>query len=239
MLSSLISNNDLIALIVTLKLSAITAALLLMLSLPLAWYLSQTTNRFKATLETLIALPLVLPPTVLGFYLLIGFAPDAPLGQFWQTMTGNRLAFSFEALVIGSMIYSLPFVVQPLQVAFSSIPRHLLDTASTLGAKPLDKFFSIVIPLSRTGIITATTLGFAHTMGEFGVVLMIGGNIPGETQLMSIALYDHVESLAYAEAHSVSLLLLVISFSVLFFTYSRNKNALRFGLQYKTQGKGY
>ena len=237
MISSLISDNDLIALAVTLKLSAITAILLLILSLPLAWYLSQTTNRFKAVFETLIALPLVLPPTVLGFYLLIGFAPDAPLGQLWQTVTGNRLAFSFEALVIGSMIYSLPFVVQPLQVAFSAIPRHLLEAASTLGAKPFDRFISIVLPLSRSGIITAVTLGFAHTMGEFGVVLMIGGNIPGETQMMSIALYDHVESLAYAEAHSVSLMLLLISFIVLFFTYSRNQNVLRFGTQIKSHEK--
>jgi molybdate transport system permease protein len=165
----------------------------------------------------------------LGFYLLIGFAPDAPLGQFWQLVTGERLAFSFNALVIGSMIYSLPFVVQPLQVAFSSIPSHYLDSAASLGAKPLDQFFSVVLPLARPGIITAITLGFAHTMGEFGVVLMIGGNIPGETQVMSIALYDHVEGLAYAQAHFVSVVLLIISFFILLFTYSRNMNVLRFG----------
>jgi len=224
-----ISSNDLIALGVTLKLAAITAMLLLLIGLPIAWYLSRTKNRFRPVFEALIALPLVLPPTVLGFYLLISFAPDAPLGAFWQMLTGQRLAFSFEGLVLGSMIYSLPFVVQPLQVSFSSIPSHLLDSAATMGAKPLDRFFSIVLPLSRPGIITAITLGFAHTMGEFGVVLMIGGNIPGETQVMSIALYDHVESLAYAEAHTVSLALLVISFVVLLFTYSRHHNQLRFG----------
>lgn len=211
--------------------------LLLLISLPLAWYLSQTKNRFRPMFEAIIALPLVLPPTVLGFYLLIGFAPDAPLGQFWQLITGERLAFSFNALVIGSMIYSLPFVVQPLQVAFSSVPTHYLDTAATLGAKPLDQFFSIVLPLARPGIITAITLGFAHTMGEFGVVLMIGGNIPGETQVMSIALYDHVESLAYAEAHFVSVVLLIISFLILLFTYSRNSNLLRFGFSQKAIDK--
>ena len=212
--------------------------MLLLLGIPLAWYLSQTKNRLRTIFETVIALPLVLPPTVLGFYLLIGFAPDAPFGQFWQLLTGNRLAFSFEALVIGSMIYSLPFVVQPLQVSFSSIPTNLLDSAATLGAKPLDQFISIVLPLVRPGIITAVTLGFAHTMGEFGVVLMIGGNIPGETQLMSIALYDHVESFSYAQAHTVSLMLLSISFVILFYTYSRNNGALKFGLNssYSKQG---
>ena len=197
--------------------------------MPLAWYLARTKNMFRPVFEALIALPLVLPPTVLGFYLLIGLAPDAPLGQLWVTLTGERLAFSFNALVIGSMIYSLPFVVQPLQVAFSSIPSNLLDSAATMGAKPLDQFISVVLPLARPGIITAITLGFAHTMGEFGVVLMIGGNIPGETQVMSIALYDHVESLAYAEAHRVSLVLLGISFLMLLVTYSRNPKALRFG----------
>lgn len=234
----MINSNDLMALVVTLKLAAITALILLVVSLPLAWYLARTTNRFRPVFETLIALPLVLPPTVLGFYLLIGFAPDAPLGQFWQTLTGERLAFSFEALVIGSMVYSLPFVVQPLQVAFSSIPENLLDSAATMGAKPLDRFFTIVLPLARPGIITAITLGFAHTMGEFGVVLMIGGNIPGETQVMSIALYDHVESLAYTEAHTVSLILLIISFVILLFTYSRNQNALRFAFTGQRTDRG-
>jgi len=228
-----INKTDLIALVVTLKLAAITAFLLLLIALPLAWYLARTQNRFRPVFEALIALPLVLPPTVLGFYLLIGFAPDAAFGQFWLMMTGQRLAFSFEALVIGSMIYSLPFVVQPLQVAFSSISSNLLESAATMGAKPIDQFFTVVLPLARTGIITAVTLGFAHTMGEFGVVLMIGGNIPGETQVMSIALYDHVESLAYTEAHTVSLILLVLSFVILFFAYSRNNQALRFGFNNK------
>lgn len=222
----------------TLKLAAITALLLLIIGLPLAWFLSRTSSRFRPVIEACIALPLVLPPTVLGFYLLIGFAPDAPFGAFWELTTGNRLAFSFEALVIGSMIYSLPFVVQPLQVAFTAIPDELLDSAATMGARPLDRFYSLVLPLSRTGIITALTLGFAHTMGEFGVVLMIGGNIPGETQLISIALYDHVESLAYAEAHRVSLVLLLLSFMVLVFTYSRNQGALRFGFSRQNKPGG-
>ncbi len=226
----MINPDDITALILTLKLAGITSIILMVISMPIAWYLSRTTHKIRPVLETVIALPLVLPPTVLGFYLLIGFAPDSLLGNFWFDLTGNRLAFSFEALVIGSMIYSLPFVVQPLQVSFAAIPTKLLESAAILGAKPIDQFITIVLPLARSGMVTAATLGFAHTMGEFGVVLMIGGNIPGETQVMSIALYDHVESLAYAQAHTVSLLLLVISFVILLFTYSRNSNSLRLGV---------
>jgi len=219
------SELDLTALIVTLKLAGITTILLLMLSVPLAWYLSRSTNRFTPVLESIIALPLVLPPSVLGFYLLIGLAPDSAIGTMWSSITGERLAFSFEALVMGSMIYSLPFVVQPLQVAFSSIPKSLLETAASLKATPFDQFRSIVIPLAKSGFITAATLGFAHTMGEFGVVLMIGGNIPGETQVLSIALYDHVESLNYAKAHVVSAVLLALSFVILLFTYSQKQSS--------------
>ena len=168
-------------------------------------------------------MPLILPPTVLGFYLLIMFAPDTGLGQLWQQLTGSQLAFSFSALVIGSVIYSLPFVVQPLQSAFSRVPAGLLQAAATLGATPMDQFRSVVLPLSRRSFVTAASLGFAHTVGEFGVVLMIGGNIPGETQVLSIALYDYVESLQFAEAHRLAGALVVFSLTLLFFLYRRDR----------------
>jgi len=226
-----LSEFDLMALLLTFKLSAISTCLLLLISVPVAWYLSRSTSRYIPVIESIIALPLVLPPSVLGFYLLIGFAPDSFIGSVWGNVTGERLAFSFEALVIGSMIYSLPFVVQPLQVAFSSIPQRLLETAATLKAKPFDQFKTIVVPLSKGGLFTALTLGFAHTMGEFGVVLMIGGNIPGETQVLSIALYDHVESLNYSQAHTVSAVLLTLSFIILLFTYSQKNTNFMFSLR--------
>jgi molybdate transport system permease protein len=171
----------------------------------------------------MIALPLVLPPTVLGFYLLLLFAPDTPLGAAWERLTGTRLAFSFSALVIGSVIYSLPFVVQPLQAAFLRVPNGLLSAAATLGARPLDQFRSIVLPLTRRSFITAASLGFAHTVGEFGVVLMIGGNIPGETQVLSIAIYDYVESLQFAQAHRLAGGLVAFSLVLLFLLYRRDR----------------
>ena len=164
---------------------------------PLAWWLARTSRTIRMVIEPIVALPIVLPPTVLGFYLLIAFSPDSAFGATWVSVTGQPLAFTFTALVIGSTIYSLPFYVQPLQVAFENVEQGLLDAASTLGATPSDRFFSLIFPSARKGFIVAICLAFAHTVGEFGIVLMIGGNIPDETRVLSIALFDHVESLQY------------------------------------------
>lgn len=200
-------------------LAAVTTIILLLLGTPLAWWLAHRRGSLAALVEALVALPLVLPPTVLGFYLLLMLAPDTPIGALWQSVTGSTLAFSFEALVIGSVVYSLPFVVQPLQQAFSRVPAGLSQAAATLGASPLDQFRTIVLPLTRRSFLVAAALGFAHTVGEFGVVLMIGGNIPGETRVLSIAIYDQVESLQFAEAHRLSLGLVILSVSMLFLLY--------------------
>jgi len=204
---------------ITFKLAGITTIWLLALGTPLAWWLSRRRGALRTAIETVVALPLVLPPTVLGFYLLIAFAPDSVIGAAWQQLTGQPLAFTFSALVIGSVLYSLPFVVQPLQTAFQQLPQELLDAAATLGADPRDRWFSLVLPLCRRSFVTAAGLGFAHTVGEFGVVLMIGGNIPGETRVLSIALYDQVEALNYAAAHQTAGGLMVFSFVVLFLLY--------------------
>lgn len=209
-------------LIITLKLATITTLILLLLSPPIAWWLSRGHSWSRSIIEAVVALPLVLPPTVLGFYLLIFFAPDTILGQAWQSVTGTPLSFSFSALVIGSVIYSIPFVVQPLQSAFQQIPASILESASSLGATPVDRFFSVVVPLCKRSFVTAGCLGFAHTVGEFGVVLMIGGNIPGETQVLSIALFDSVERLNFAEAHAVAGGLLAFSLLILISVYRLN-----------------
>jgi len=209
----------------TFKLAAIVTILLLLIGTPLAWWLANSRSRFKVVIEAITALPLVLPPTVLGFYLLILLNPDAPLGAFWVSVTGQQLTFSFTGLVIASVIYSLPFMVQPLQNAFQSIDRSMMDAASSLGAGPVDAFFNVAFPLSKRGFLTACVLTFAHTVGEFGVVLMVGGNIPDRTKVLSIAIYEHVETLRYAEAHMLSALLLGFSFIVLFITYAANKKA--------------
>lgn len=203
----------------TLRLAAVSTLILILLGTPLAYWLSRQQNAFGAFIEALVALPLVLPPTVLGFYLLLALAPDALPGQLWQTITGTQLAFSFSALVVGSVIYSLPFVVQPLQQAFARVPNKLLDAAATLGASPLEQFRAITLPLCKRSFIIAGALGFAHTVGEFGVVLMIGGNIPGETQVLSIALYDHVEAMDYGSAHQIALGLVAFSLLLLFLLY--------------------
>lgn len=203
------------AVLLTLKLASITTVLLLLIGIPLAWWLSRLTSSWKPLIETVVALPLILPPTVLGFYLLLAFAPQNGPGQLWQQLTGNQLAFSFSALVIGSVIYSLPFVEQPLQQAFERIPVKLLEAATIMGASPADRFLSVVLPLSRSSIMTAASMGFAHTIGEFGVVLMIGGNIPGETRVISIALYDLVESQQYLQAHWLAGGLLITSLLLL------------------------
>ena len=208
----------------TLKLAAVTTVTLLILGTPLAWWLARTGSRAKTVIEALVALPLVLPPTVLGFYLLIGLGPGGVIGAPWHAVTGTGLAFTFPGLVIGSVLYSLPFVIQPLQNAFEAVGERWLEAAASLRASPWDAFFSVVAPLSRGGFVTAATLGFAHTVGEFGVVLMIGGNIPGRTQVVSIAIYDHVETLEYAQAHILSAGLLLFSFVVLFAVYRINRH---------------
>ena len=216
---------DFTAFTLTLKLAGVSTLILLCLGTPLAWWLSQTRNRGKSVVEALIALPLVLPPTVLGFYLLLALSPTGPVGSTLNSLGLPSLAFSFSGLVLGSVIYSLPFVVQPLQTSFVAVGRRPLEVAATLGAGPLDRFLNIVLPMSKLGYLTAIVLGFAHTMGEFGVVLMIGGNIPGQTQVLSIAIYDHVEALEYSQAHWLAGLLLLFSFLVLLTVYTLNKRA--------------
>lgn len=219
------SSVELDAIYLTGSLAALTTVILLLVGTPLAWWLSRQRGSWPALVESLVALPLILPPTVLGFYLLLMLAPDTALGQLWFQLTGTQLAFSFSALVIGSVIYSLPFVVQPLQSAFQRVPGELLQAAATLGAGPLDQFRSLVVPLTRRSFITAASLGFAHTVGEFGVVLMIGGNIPGETQVLSIALYDQVESLQFAQAHRLAAGLVLFSLVLLFLLYRSNRQS--------------
>jgi len=209
---------------ITLKLAVITTFILLIIGTPISWWLANTKSKIKPTFEALVALPLVLPPTVLGFYLLVAFNPNGAFGQVWAALVSDTpITFSFSGIVIGSVLYSLPFVVQPLQSSFESIDPKLRQAAATLGAKPMDIFTSIVLPLSRRGFLVAITLGFAHTIGEFGVVLMIGGNIPGITQVLSVTIYEHVEALEYSIAHLYSAGLLIFSFVVLLLTYTLNK----------------
>lgn len=219
----MLSDADIAALLVTLRLATVTTLILLAIGTPLAWWLVHARFRGKAILEALVALPLVLPPTVLGFYLLLALGPEGPLGRLMLALGGQPLVFTFSGLVIGSVIYSLPFVVQPLQNAFNLIGRAPLEAAATLRASPWDRFFTVAVPLARRGFVTATTLGFAHTLGEFGVVLMLGGNIPGRTQVVSIAIYDHVEALDYGSAHVLSGSLLLLSFLLLFVVYAVNR----------------
>ena len=207
----------------SLKLALVTTLLLLVLGTPLAWWLSVTRARVKPVVEAVTALPLVLPPTVLGFYLLILFSPNNALGGFFVSLTGATLTFSFMGLVVASVIYSLPFMVQPLQSAFEAVGRGPIEAAASLGASPLDRFFSVATPLALRGYITGLVLSFAHTLGEFGVVLMVGGNIPGRTKVISIAIYESVETLDYAQAHWLSAVLLVFSFVVLLLVFTVNR----------------
>lgn len=209
-------------LILSLKLAGVTTLLLILVATPLAWWLSQTKNIFKPFFEAIVALPLVLPPTVIGFYMLILLGPEGFIGRSWIGMGGDTLTFSFSGLVIASMVYSLPFVVQPIQNAFEGIGRHVLESAWTLGARPLGAFFSVIIPLSAKGYLTALVLGFAHTLGEFGIVLMVGGNIPDKTRVISIAIYDHVETLDYSYAHMLSAGMLIFSLLLLISVYLIN-----------------
>jgi molybdate transport system permease protein len=215
--------DDLQALLITLQLAAATTAILLVVGTPLAWWLARSQSRLKPGVDALVTLPLVLPPTVLGFYLLLALGANGPVGRLMLMLGLQPLAFTFAGLVIGSVIYSLPFVVRPLQDAFASIGDRPLEVAATLGAGPLDRFFSVAIPLARPGYLTAVVLGFAHTLGEFGVVLMIGGNIPGATQVLSISIYDHVEALEYGRAHLLSGILLLLSFFLLVSVYALNR----------------
>lgn len=215
-------NPDLLALFTTLKMAALTTFILLLIGTPLAWCLARMQSRFKVIIEAIVALPLVLPPTVLGFYLLIAFSPEHLPGQLWQQATGQQLAFSFSAIVIGSVLYSMPFVVQPLQKAFEQLGEPLLEAGAVLGASAIDRFFNIVLPMTKASFITAASLGFAHTVGEFGVILMIGGNIPGETRVLSIALFDHVEAFDYAKAHILAISLLAGSMILLASIYLLN-----------------
>ncbi len=214
----------------TLQLASVTVLLLLLISTPIAWWLAHTKSKLKVPVEAITALPLVLPPTVLGFYLLVFMGGNGPLGQLWVSLTGHPLSFSFAGLIVASCIYSLPFVVQPLQAAFENLDRHAIEAAWTLGASRSKTFVTVIVPQARRGLLTAIVLGFAHTIGEFGVVLMVGGNIPGQTQVVSIAIYEHVETLDYGAAHALSAGLMAFSFIVLFFVYGVNRR-WHYGLQ--------
>jgi molybdate transport system permease protein len=207
----------------TIELAVIVSALLLVGGLPLAYWIAFTRWRWKFLVEATIALPIVLPPTVLGFYVLVALGSRSPLGRWWQSMTGHTLAFTFTGLVIGSILYSLPFAVQPFAASFGAVDRKLLAASATLGASPLRTFFRVVIPLSVPGLVTGVVLAFAHTMGEFGVVLMVGGNIPGVTRTVSISIYDQVQASNYAAANGMALLLLLFCFIVLMTVYGLNR----------------
>ncbi len=206
----------------TLKLAGVTTLTLLIIGTPIAWWLARTRAWYKQPIAAVVALPLVLPPTVLGFYLLIMLGPNGPIGQFTQALGLGTLPFTFEGLVVASVIYSMPFVVQPLQNAFEALGSRPLEVAATLRASPWDRFISVIVPLARPGFLTAAVLCFAHTIGEFGVVLMIGGSIPGETKVLSVAIYDHVETLEYGQAHLLAGGMLLFSFLVLVILYLVN-----------------
>jgi len=210
---------------ITAQLAAVTTVLLLIVGTPMAWALARTRSRLKPVWSALVAMPLVLPPTVLGFYLLLLMGPQGPVGQITQSLGIGRLPFTFAGLVVASVIYSLPFVVQPLQQAFEAIDERTLEAAATLRASPWDRFFSVALPLARPGLVTASVLGFAHTVGEFGVVLMIGGNIPGTTRVLSVALYDHVEASEFADAHRLAAGMVVFALVVLVALYTVNRAA--------------
>ncbi len=207
----------------TAELAGLSTLLLLLVGTPLAWWLARTRSAWKPLFASLVAMPLVLPPTVLGFYLLMLMGPHGPVGQLTQSLGLGRLPFTFAGLVVGSVLYSMPFVVQPLQQAFEAIPERLLEAASTLRASPWDRFVSVALPLARPGFVTASVLGFAHTVGEFGVVLMIGGNIPGQTRVLSVAIYDHVEAGEFSEAHRLSAGMVVFALVVLVTLYVVNR----------------
>jgi molybdate transport system permease protein len=220
----MLTPNDLAAVWLTVQLAGLTTVLLLALGTPVAWWLARTPSRLKGLVGSVVTLPLVLPPAVLGFYLLVLMGPEGPVGRLTQALGLGLLPFTFTGLVVASCLYSMPFVIQPLQQAFAAIGRAPMEAAATLRASPLDAFFTVALPLARPGFITAAVLGFAHTVGEFGVVLMIGGNIPGKTQVLSMAIYNHVEAMEYANAHWLAGGMLVFSFAVLLLLNSRGWN---------------
>ena len=215
-----LSDEDVTALFLTMNLAVTVTVILILIGSPLAWWLARTKSLLRAPISAIVALPLVLPPTVLGFYLLVAMGPEGPIGKITQFAGIGTLAFSYSGLVFASVLYSLPFVVQPLQNAFESIGSRPLEVAATLGAGTFKSFFLVAIPMAKPGYFTASILGFAHTVGEFGVVLMIGGNIPGQTRVVSVQIYDHVEALAYNQAHQLSILLILFSFTVLLLVYT-------------------
>ena len=220
-------DSDLGAIWLTLRLATVTTVLLLLIGTPIAWWLARTRSWVKGPIGALVALPIVRPPSVLGFYLLLAMGPNGPIGHFTQAMGLGMLPFTFWGLVVASTFYSMPFVVQPIQNAFEAIGERPLEVAATLRASPFDTFMSVVLPLAKPGFLTATILGFAHTVGEFGVVLMIGGNIPDKTRVVSVQIYDHVEALEYTEAHWLAAIMVVFSFAVLLLLYLFNPTGRR------------
>jgi molybdate transport system permease protein len=222
-----LSDTDWSAIRLTLELASVTTLLLLVIGTPIAWWLARTRSAWKGAVGAVVALPIVLPPTVIGFYLLVTMGPNGPVGQLTQSLGLGVLPFTFAGLVVASVFYSLPFVVQPIQNAFEAIGERPLEAAATLRASPLDTFFSVVLPLARPGYLTASVLGFAHTVGEFGVVLMIGGNIPGQTRVVSVQIYDHVEAMEYAQAHWLAAGMVAFSFVVLLLLYTLNPTGRR------------
>ncbi len=223
----MLSDTDWSAIRLTFELASVTTALLLVIGTPIAWWLARTRSVWKGAIGAVVALPIVLPPTVIGFYLLVMMGPEGPVGRLTQALGLGVLPFTFAGLVVASVFYSLPFVVQPLQNAFEAIGERPLEAAATLRASPVDSFFSVVLPLARPGYLTATVLGFAHTVGEFGVVLMIGGNIPDKTRVVSVQIYDHVEALEYAQAHWLAAGMVAFSFVVLLLLYTLNPSGRR------------
>jgi molybdate transport system permease protein len=223
----LFSSADLDAITLTIKLAGLVTLILLLIGTPIAWWLARTRSWLKAPVGAVVALPLVLPPSVLGFYLLVGMGPNGPLGQLTQWLGWGVLPFTFSGLLVASVFYSMPFVIQPLQNAFEAIGDRPMEVAATLRASPLDTFFSVVLPLARPGYLTAMVMGFAHTVGEFGVVLMVGGNIPNQTRVVSVQIYDHVEALEYADAHRLAAIMLAFSFTVLLALYALNPTGRR------------
>jgi molybdate transport system permease protein len=218
-----LTTEDWQAIFLTLRLATLVTVILLVIATPVAWWLTTTRSRLKPVIGAIVALPLLLPPTVIGFYLLIAMGPTGPVGELTQSLGIGTLPFTFTGLVIGSVIYSFPFVVQPIQNSLEALGKRPLEVAATLRASRLDTFFTVVLPLAKPGFITATILGFAHTLGEFGVILMIGGNIPGQTQVISVLIYEHVESLQYGQAHSLSAAMMIFSFIVLLLLYGFNQ----------------
>lgn len=222
-----LSENDIQALWLTVRLATVVTVILLLLGTPIAWWLARSRSRLKGVLGAVVALPLVLPPSVLGFYLLLAMGPNGPVGHLTRALGIGALPFTFWGLVVASVFYSLPFMVQPLQNAFEAIGDRPMEVAATLGASPLDAFFTVALPLAKPGFLTASILTFAHTVGEFGVVLMIGGNIPGVSRVASVQIYDHVEALEYGEAHRMAAVMLIFSFLVLLALYARRPDSLK------------